>query len=122
MKKFLPLLTPVFLFACQPENNMAGLDRVYVTPVTLSCVAETIHSEPFVSGFKATDDVFHFNIDGYETRMLNKTLGGKISGYAMTINGMHKGDEPNAFYKIVREFETQIYTHITERCYGKSKS
>lgn len=117
MKFRIVVVLPFLLFACQPENNMAGLDRVYVKPVSLTCVADTIKQEPFITDFTADKHVNHFNIDGYRTRMLNKTLDGKISGYAMTIDGMRRGDDPNAFYKKVRDFETTIYNHITENCY-----
>ncbi len=117
MKKRLIPVVALLLTACQPENNMAGLDRVYVKPVSLSCLSDVITAQPFVSDFRADKDVFHFRIDGYDTRMLNKQLDGKISGYAMTIDGMRRGDEPNGFYKKVREMETTIYTTITETCY-----
>lgn len=106
------------LTACKPENNMAGLDRVYTKPVSAKCIANTIETQPFVSHFKFDSEaVFHFQMNDYQVRMLNKTLDGKISGYAMTIDGMHKGDEPNAFYKQVRDMETRLYTQITQSCY-----
>ena len=117
MKKRLLPAFALLLCACQPENNMAGLDRVYVKPVTLACLTNVISARPFVTDFTSDKDVFHFKLDGYDTRMLNKKLDGKISGYAMTIDGMRRGDDPNAFYKKVREMETTIYTTITETCY-----
>ncbi|MBU2976872.1 hypothetical protein [Alteromonas sp. C1M14] len=120
--KYFPLvplaLTTVLLSACKPENNMAGLDRVYNKPVSADCIASSIQGQPFVSHFSLTSaEVFRFQMEGYEVRMLNKTLDGKISGYAMTVDGMHKGDEPNDFYKRVREMETLLYTKITQTCY-----
>ena len=117
MKKHLIPAVALLLTACQPENNMAGLDRVYVKPVTTQCLTDVITAQPFVADFSTDKDVFHFTLDGYETRMLNKKLDGKISGYAMTIDGMRRGDDPNAFYKKVREMETTIFTSITETCY-----
>ena len=96
---------------------MAGLDRVYVKPVSLACVESAIKAQPFTANFSQQGDVFLFTLNGYQTRMLNKTLDGKISGYAVTIDGMHKGDKPNDFYKSVKAMETQIYEAITSTCY-----
>lgn len=116
IKRFL-LASSLILLACTPKNNMAGLDRVYVKPVSLGCVADAVTSLSFVSDFSSQNDVFIFEMEGYRTRMLNKAIDNKLSGYAMTIDGMHKGDEPNAFYKKVKAMETQLFETVTHSCY-----
>ncbi|MBU3022863.1 hypothetical protein [Aestuariibacter sp. A3R04] len=117
MKNILILSAIVVLSACQPSNNMAGLDRVYLKPVSVDCVGEVVSDQVFVDEFSKDKLVFHFYIDGYKARMLNKTIDGKLSGYAVTIDGMQKGDEPNTFYKKVKARETTIFNAIVERCY-----
>lgn len=119
MNKLILLLVIILgLVGCDMmiANNQIGYSKSYKTPMSVSCVRDTLTTNDTFQEFQRTKNGFDFTVNRYKATFRYSLLEQKMYAFDLNIDGTWLGEDSGEFYRNADKILRDITSMLSESC------